>query len=499
MPRPSSLSPVLPHPDNPLIFNSISHNKNQLTDIESRQSCPEERGFVAIISSGESEDCPGSERRKRKGVKRRHDSDQENIIPKRSKNEVTGDDVASAADKPFHDEEGKPKQSVKLKGTLLSLLQGLPGSVISAFQRNVMGREVACSADKVAPARDTLPDAMSSPRRCKRLDLDEVVKVSPEDLEVALNRVECSDELHFEADDQRLPGSALVKLSSSPRDLIHPEDSIQQPAHSPAGQVTKKKPARHRRSLREVFITDPTACGALPNAIVPESPTTEKSRSRQSVPAKTEPSVNSLTNSDNSPQVEIGLMPGVNLSDETATSSSEPESASNSKPDMSPPAAATEWSSDPPRPPPSKRRKSEKCVQDLSTRHIVHGRNFVPWRQDEEPYLETQYSSIPELLRRNVADFVDVNPGEKELIKLWNNFFMENVFVGRTQLHEAINKFIEQHAPIIASRNLYKNFLLLLGHLEHTEAIDSTTLRNLVVSIQTAMVAVSHGHDVTKS
>jgi len=468
---------VQPKPPNPLILNTISPDKNK--DIESR-SCPENSVFVAIT------DCPeGSENPNRKSLKRRRGSDEENIVPKRSRNALSSVKTSqpfSGVDKMIECEDSsKPRTSLRKKGAFLSLLQGLPSTVINAIQRNMRGREPAQPNQK-----------QTTPKKIETHDIvdDESSVVVLDD--VTLNRVECLDELHVEADMSAHKLKECVKLTSSPRDQIHPEDGATNCVE------VKQKPPRHRKSLKEVFITNPRARKPSSDAsnLQKKSTTFESKPEAQSKPTKKRIDKSKgnarrrLISSDTNRPSSVKTSTESSKSEDITSDGDMSSTSSANVPNL--PAAAGKRALDTPTLPTSKRRKVGKTIQELSNRRIIHGRNWVPWKQDTEQYMETQYNSIPELLERNVSDFVDVNPGEKGLVKLWNEFFKDKIFVGRVQLCEVILGFIEENAHIIIHQKLYNNFLLHLGNLEQTGAIDSSSLLKLVVHMQTKLVGDNH-------
>jgi len=133
----------------------------------------------------------------------------------------------------------------------------------------------------------------------------------------------------------------------------------------------------------------------------------------------------------------------------------------------------------------AKRRKSGKKVTDLKTRPIMHGRNWIPWQQHtHQDFLPTLYVGVPQIMERNVSDFVDVNPGEKEIIRLWNTFIGDSPYTGFNHLPEAMHQFICQHGYSILVRNLYRNFVVHLCNMEQAGTIDQPALLRLINQLQ---------------
>lgn len=75
----------------------------------------------------------------------------------------------------------------------------------------------------------------------------------------------------------------------------------------------------------------------------------------------------------------------------------------------------------------------------------------------------------PVWLRHNtvkmINDFVDVNDGEKGIMKLWNLFVLKHAFVGDTQIPAAVVAFVETHGEFIIENNLYRNCIIHLSNL----------------------------------
>ena len=131
-----------------------------------------------------------------------------------------------------------------------------------------------------------------------------------------------------------------------------------------------------------------------------------------------------------------------------------------------------------------KRSKLMKTVKDLKTRMIVHGRNSVPYDQENEEFLPTSYSSVPEIIQRNIADFVDVNPGEKRFMRLWDSFLVDKPFIGFIHLPDIISSFIRLHGATIFSLNLFRNFIMFLSGLEQSGILDSCAFLRLINELQ---------------
>ena len=62
-----------------------------------------------------------------------------------------------------------------------------------------------------------------------------------------------------------------------------------------------------------------------------------------------------------------------------------------------------------------------------------------------------------------IDDFTDVNAGEKDFMKMWNNHVQKYTFVGDCQMPKALAMFIDMRGQDIIQKNLFrfeKNSLL---------------------------------------
>lgn len=75
----------------------------------------------------------------------------------------------------------------------------------------------------------------------------------------------------------------------------------------------------------------------------------------------------------------------------------------------------------------------------------------------------------PNWLRTNtvkmINEFVDVNDGEKAIMKLWNLFVLKHTFVSDSQIPAAVLSFIDIHGEFIIKNHLYRNFIIHLSNL----------------------------------
>ena len=55
-----------------------------------------------------------------------------------------------------------------------------------------------------------------------------------------------------------------------------------------------------------------------------------------------------------------------------------------------------------------------------------------------------------------IDDFTDVNRGEKEFMKMWNNHVQKYTFVGDCQMPRALAMFIDIRGQDIVQKNLFR-------------------------------------------
>lgn len=98
---------------------------------------------------------------------------------------------------------------------------------------------------------------------------------------------------------------------------------------------------------------------------------------------------------------------------------------------------------------------------------------------------EENYDWLKDLSLRQIDDFVDLNEGEKSLMKLWNTHLHLNPCYGDRMLIQILEEFIEQYGLKIYRQHLQKNFMLHLSNLHDFQAISSSTMMNMIIKYQT--------------
>lgn len=101
-------------------------------------------------------------------------------------------------------------------------------------------------------------------------------------------------------------------------------------------------------------------------------------------------------------------------------------------------------------------------------RTYYHSYSGLPLKQSEID-VNSEDELDPTWLRQNtvkmINDFVDVNDGEKGIMKLWNLFVLKHAFVSDAQMPAAVVTFVETHGEFIIKNHLYRNCIIHLSNL----------------------------------
>lgn len=93
------------------------------------------------------------------------------------------------------------------------------------------------------------------------------------------------------------------------------------------------------------------------------------------------------------------------------------------------------------------------------------GQPVKPSEIDDNSEDETDPIWLRDNTVKMMNDFVDVNDGEKEIMKLWNLFVLKHAFVSDSQISTAVMIFVETHGEFIMANNLYRNCIIHLSNL----------------------------------
>lgn len=114
-------------------------------------------------------------------------------------------------------------------------------------------------------------------------------------------------------------------------------------------------------------------------------------------------------------------------------------------------------------------RLSEFLNFDTNLRRtFYHSFSGLPIKLSEID-VDSETEIDPIWLRQNtvkmINDFLDVNDGEKSIMKLWNLFMMKAAYVSDSQMPAAVVAFIKTHGQTIIGNNLYRNCIIHLSNL----------------------------------
>lgn len=119
----------------------------------------------------------------------------------------------------------------------------------------------------------------------------------------------------------------------------------------------------------------------------------------------------------------------------------------------------------------------ETDVDVCSGRLYYHTSTCLPVKPNEVDS-DSEADMDPDWLRERtqlmIDEFIDVNEGEKEIIKLWNLHIMKNYkYKGDKMIQQACMDFVETEGHLILSKNLSRNFILHLANLHDSGLLSS--------------------------
>jgi len=83
---------------------------------------------------------------------------------------------------------------------------------------------------------------------------------------------------------------------------------------------------------------------------------------------------------------------------------------------------------------------------------------------------------LKEKTQEMIEEFTDVNSGEKELMKLWNLFMLNQRYLADFSVALGCELFVQKYAAIILEKNLLKNFILHLNSLMEFQVISQSAV-----------------------
>uniref|UniRef100_A0A3Q4GZ08 SUZ12 polycomb repressive complex 2 subunit a n=1 Tax=Neolamprologus brichardi TaxID=32507 RepID=A0A3Q4GZ08_NEOBR len=131
-------------------------------------------------------------------------------------------------------------------------------------------------------------------------------------------------------------------------------------------------------------------------------------------------------------------------------------------------------------------REAQRTYISGHNRLYFHSDSCLPLRP-QEMEVDSEDERDPDWLKektvKQIEDFMDVNEGEKEIMKLWNLHVMKHGFIADNQMNEACLLFAEHHAAVIVKRNLCRNFLLHLISMHDFNLISTLTINQAMARL----------------
>lgn len=90
-------------------------------------------------------------------------------------------------------------------------------------------------------------------------------------------------------------------------------------------------------------------------------------------------------------------------------------------------------------------------------------------------------------MTRLIDEFIDVNDGEKEIMKLWNLHIMKYQYISNGQIFAAVLDFIEKSGELILRKNLYRNLLLHICNLNDFGLLTTIQVSKCIQSMQSIL------------
>ncbi|XP_030591013.1 polycomb protein suz12-B-like isoform X1 [Archocentrus centrarchus] len=139
-------------------------------------------------------------------------------------------------------------------------------------------------------------------------------------------------------------------------------------------------------------------------------------------------------------------------------------------------------------------REAQRTYISGHNRLYFHSDSCLPLRP-QEMEVDSEDERDPDWLKektvKQIEDFMDVNEGEKEIMKLWNLHVMKYGFIADNQMNEACLLFAEHHAAFIVKRNLCRNFLLHLISMHDFNLIGTLTIDQAMARLRLVQTQAS--------
>lgn len=119
--------------------------------------------------------------------------------------------------------------------------------------------------------------------------------------------------------------------------------------------------------------------------------------------------------------------------------------------------------------------------------HSYSGLVIRPSEIDENSEDEMDPMWLRQNIVRLIDDFVDVNAGEKEIMKLWNLHVLAKNYVCEAQMGAAILSFVQIYGEQILQNNLYRNCLVHISNLSDYRLITVGDAYKSVIHLHTIL------------
>lgn len=128
--------------------------------------------------------------------------------------------------------------------------------------------------------------------------------------------------------------------------------------------------------------------------------------------------------------------------------------------------------------------------------HSYNGLEIRPNEIDENSEDEMDPLWLRQNICRLIDDFIDVNAGEKEIMKLWNLHVLANNYVCDAQMGTAILSFVQNYGEQILRQNLYRNCLMHICNLSDYCLITSSDAYKSVRHLQMILLQNSDVREI---
>lgn len=130
----------------------------------------------------------------------------------------------------------------------------------------------------------------------------------------------------------------------------------------------------------------------------------------------------------------------------------------------------------------------EADIDVCSGRLYYHTSTCLPIKPNEVD-IDSEADMDPEWLKERtqlmIDEFTDVNEGEKEILKIWNLYIMNNFkYKSDKMIRDICLEFVENEGPTIVNKNLTRNFILHLANLYDFGLLGSSDLLDFIRRIQ---------------